>query len=164
MTESSELKIRLATVADVPLILSLIRELAVYEKLEHAVTATEEDLRETLFVPRAYAEVLLGSMNGKPEAYALFFHSYSTFLGRQGMYLEDLYVRPHARGRGLGKTMLLHLARLAVERGCKRLEWAVLDWNKPAIDFYRSLGAEPLDEWTVFRLTGNTLESISGKS
>lgn len=164
MTECSEIKIRLATVADVPLILSLIRELAVYEKLEHAVTATEEDLRETLFGPRAYAEVLLGSMNGRPEAYALFFHSYSTFLGRQGMYLEDLYVRPHARGRGLGKAMLLHLARLTVERGCKRLEWAVLDWNKPAIDFYRSLGAEPLDEWTVFRLTGNTLDSISGKS
>ena len=164
MSSNNELKIRIATADDVPHLLRLIRELAVYEKLDHAVTATEEDLRESLFGPRSYAEVLLGSMNGDLDAYALFFHSYSTFLGRQGMYLEDLYVRRHARGKGIGKAMLTHLARLAVERGCKRLEWSVLDWNEPAIEFYRSLGAEALNEWTVFRLTGDALDSFSNKA
>ena len=156
----SELHIRPATHADVPLVLQFIKELAHYERLLHEVVATEESLRETLFGARPYAEVSLGYLGDTPAAFALYFHNYSTFLGRPGIYLEDLYVREEFRGRGLGRAMLRSLARLAVERGCGRLEWAVLNWNEPAINFYKGLGAAPMDEWTVFRVTGDALEQL----
>ena len=152
--------IRPAAEADAPLILQFIRELAQYERLLHEVVATEESLRETLFGARPYAEVSLGYLADDPAAFALYFHNYSTFLGRPGIYLEDLYVREEFRGRGLGRAMLRSLARLAVERGCGRLEWAVLNWNEPAINFYRGLGAAPMDEWTVFRVTGDALDRL----
>lgn len=155
------LEIRPATEDDVPLILSFIGELAEYEKLSHEVVATEETLRQSLFGERRVAEVLLGHVGGEPAAFALFFHNFSTFLGRPGIYLEDLFVRPRFRGSGFGKAMLTHLARLAVERGCGRLEWWVLDWNEPAIRFYEKLGAEPMDEWTVYRLTGGALDKLA---
>lgn len=146
-----------ATESDVPLILSFIRELATYEQLLHEVVATEEALRQNLFGERRAAEVIIGYYDQEPVAFALFFHNFSTFLGKPGIYLEDLYVKPDMRGRGLGKAMLEHLAALAVERDCGRLEWWVLDWNESAIRFYRSLGALPMDEWTVFRVTGEAL-------
>src|SRR5262249_47547612 len=149
--------IRPAEPADLPVIAQLIRELAEYERLAHEVVLDEARLREHLFGPRRYAEVLLAEDGGAVVGFALFFHNYSTFLGRPGLYLEDLFVRPAARGRGHGKALLLALARLAVERGCGRLEWAVLDWNEPAIGFYKSLGAVPMDDWTVFRVTGAAL-------
>jgi len=155
--------VRAARPDDVPLILALIRELSEYERLAHDVVATEERLREHLFGARRFAEVLIGEWNGAPEGFALYFHNYSTFLARPGIYLEDLYVRPAARGHGLGRLLLQGLARLAVERGCGRLEWAVLDWNEPAIGFYRALGATPMSEWTVFRLTGKELAALAGK-
>lgn len=158
---ATQLEIRPATEDDVPLILSFIRELAEYEKLGHEVVATEETLRESLFGERRVAEVLLGYMDGEPAAFALFFHNFSTFLGRPGIYLEDLFVRPEHRGSGIGKAMLSHLARLAVERGCGRLEWWVLDWNEPAIGFYEKLGAVPMDDWAVYRLTGEALEKLA---
>jgi GNAT superfamily N-acetyltransferase len=158
MTRTS---IRAAAPEDIPLILAFIRELAEYEKLTHEVVATEEQLRETLFGARPVAEVLIASLDGRPEGFAVFFPNYSTFLARPGLYLEDLYVRPGARGVGLGRHLLEHLARIAVERQWGRLEWRVLDWNEPSIGFYRKLGAEPLDDWTVFRLTGKTLQKIA---
>jgi len=148
----SSVHIRSATESDVPLILQFIRDLAIYEKLEHKVEATEQQLRQTLFGNPRFAEVLFAEVDGKEAGFALFFHNYSTFLGQPGIYLEDLFVRPEMRGRGIGKSLLTHLARLARERGCGRIEWAVLDWNKPSIDFYKSIGAEPLDDWIVFRL------------
>ena len=154
-------EIRSATVADVPLILEFIRALARYEKLEHEAVATEDRLRESLFGDRRYAEVLIGDEGGAPVAFALFFHNYSTFLARPGIYLEDLFVNPQARGRGYGKAMLVRLAQIAVERGCGRLEWWVLDWNSPAIEFYKKMGAVPMDEWTVFRVTGPALEKLA---
>src|SRR5687768_11844220 len=141
-----------ATPADVPTILSFIRELAEYEKLLHRVSATEDLLRRNLFGPRPYAEVLMGRLDGKAVGYALFFHSYSTFLARPGIYLEDVYVQPAVRGRGVGKALLRELARTARDRDCGRIEWSVLNWNKPSIDFYVSLGAVPMDEWTMYRL------------
>ena len=141
-----------ATPDDVPAILAMIRELAEYEKLSDRVTATEEMLDRSLFGPRPYAEVLMGRLDGNTVGYALFFHSFSTFLARPGIYLEDVYVRPAARGRGVGKALLRAVARVARDRDCGRIEWSVLDWNKPSIDFYLSLGARPLDEWTMFRL------------
>lgn len=153
--------IRPATPADVPLILRLIRELADYEKLAHEVTATEADLHESLFGPRPIIEVLIAEAEGEAAGYALCFHNYSTFLCKRGLYLEDLFVRPRFRGRGIGKLLLSHLAKLAVDRGCVRFEWAVLDWNEPAIEFYRSLGARPLEDWTVFRLTGEALQKLA---
>jgi GNAT superfamily N-acetyltransferase len=157
-------EIRPAVDGDLPLILSLIRELAEYERLSHQVVATEASLRATLFGERSFAEVLIGEAVGKEAVeavgFALFFHNYSTFLARPGLYLEDVYVRPAHRGRGYGRALLLRLGEIARERGCGRMEWAVLDWNRPAIDFYRKLGAEPMDEWTVFRLTGDTLEGL----
>ena len=153
--------IRAATAGDVPLILGFIRELAAYERLAHEVIATEEGLRDTLFGPRPYAEVIIAEAGGEPAGFALFFHNYSTFLGRPGLYLEDLYVRPAARGRGIGRALLAHLARLAAERGCGRLEWWVLDWNADAIRFYRSLGAQPMADWTVFRVSGEALERLA---
>ena len=151
------LAIRSASEADVPLILSLIKGLAEYEKLSHEVVATEETLRQTLFGERRVAEILIGEWEGKAAGFALFFHNYSTFLARPGIYLEDLFVWPEFRGRGIGKALLLSLARLAKERGCGRVEWSVLDWNEPSIQFYKALGAKAMDEWTVFRLTGAEL-------
>jgi GNAT superfamily N-acetyltransferase len=154
-------EIRPATEADVPIILSLIRELAEYERLSHEVVATEGLLRESLFGERRGAEVLIACCKGAPAGFALFFHSFSTFLGRPGIYLEDLYVKPEFRGRGIGRALLAHLARLAKGRGCGRLEWAVLDWNEPAIKLYKSIGAVPMDEWTVYRVAGEALETLA---
>ena len=154
-------EIRPATEDDVPIILSLIRELAEYERLSHEVVATEGLLRESLFGERRGAEVLIACCKDAPAGFALFFHSFSTFLGRPGIYLEDLYVKPEFRGRGIGRALLTHLARLAKERGCGRLEWAVLDWNEPAIKLYKSIGAVPMDEWTVYRVTGEALETLA---
>jgi GNAT superfamily N-acetyltransferase len=154
--------LRPATAADVPQILAFIRGLAEYERLLHEVVATEDGLREALFGPRPYAEVVLAEDEGTPVGFALFFHTFSTFLGQPGIYLEDLFVIPEARGRGVGKALLAELARLAIERGCGRVEWAVLDWNAPAIGFYDSLGARPNEEWTVYRLTGAPLVALAG--
>jgi GNAT superfamily N-acetyltransferase len=153
--------IRAATVADVSAIAQLIRGLAEYEKLSHKVTLSEDNLRQHLFGPRPYAEVLLAEDAGQVVGFALFFHNYSTFRGLPGIYLEDLFVEPSHRGRGHGKALLLALARLAVERECGRLEWTVLNWNQPAIDFYRSVGAVPMDEWTGYRLSGDALTSLA---
>jgi GNAT superfamily N-acetyltransferase len=153
--------IRPATSADVPLVRDFIRELAAYERLEQQAVATEADLAAALFGPRPYAEVVFACLDGTPMGFALFFHNFSTFLGKPGIYLEDLFVRPTARGQGLGRRLLVWLAATALERGCGRLEWAVLDWNEPSIRFYRSLGAGPLDEWTTFRLTGAALERLA---
>ena len=154
-------EIRPATEDDVPIILSLIRELAEYERLSHEVVATEGLLRESLFGEWRGAEVLIACCKGAPAGFALFFHSFSTFLGRPGIYLEDLYVKPKFRSRGIGRALLTHLARLAKERGCGRLEWAVLDWNEPAIKLYKSIEAVPMDEWTVYRVTGEALETLA---
>ncbi|MBL0768723.1 GNAT family N-acetyltransferase [Sphingopyxis sp. XHP0097] len=151
------LTIRLATAADLPLIAGFIRDLADYEKLSHEVRFDEAKLGENLFGPRPYAEVIIGEIDGSPQGFALFFHNFSTFEGRPGIYLEDLFVRPEARGSGLGKALLAHLARLCIERDCARLEWSVLDWNEPAIGFYKSLGARMMDEWTVMRVDGDAL-------
>jgi GNAT superfamily N-acetyltransferase len=159
----ARIEIRAATPADVPLIFALIGELAEYEKLSHEVVATEQQIRATLFGDRAVAEVVIASLDGTPVGFALFFPNYSTFLGRPGLYLEDLFVRPEARGFGVGRELLEHLARLAVERGWGRLEWRVLDWNEPSIAFYRKLGAEPLEDWTVFRVTGEALKKLALK-
>jgi GNAT superfamily N-acetyltransferase len=158
-----ETRIRAATREDVPLILGFIRELADYERLSHEVSATEDLLRRSLFGDRPAAEVLLGYLGEEPAGFALFFHNFSTFLGRPGIYLEDLYVRPGSRGSGLGRALLARLARLARERGCGRLEWWVLDWNEPAIAFYRSVGATPMDEWTVYRLSGEALARLASQ-
>ncbi len=154
------LSIRPATAADLPLIGQLIRDLAEYEKLAHEVRFDEAVLGAKLFGPRPYAEVVIGELHGEPQGFALFFHNFSTFEGRPGIYLEDLFVRPAARGAGLGKALLAHLAALAVERDCARLEWSVLDWNEPAIGFYRKLGARFMDEWTVMRVDGAELAQL----
>src|SRR5512139_16265 len=146
--------LRPATAADLPLIAALIRELADYERLADEVRFDEAVLGEKLFGPRPYAEVVIGEIDGVAQGFALFFHNFSTFEGKPGIYLEDLFVRPEARGAGLGKAFLQHLARLAVERDCARLEWWVLDWNEPAIRFYKALGAKSMDEWTTFRVDG----------
>ena len=154
--------IRTATESDLPLILTFIRALAVYERLEDRVVATEEVLRESLFGARPYAETLIAEDDGKPVGFAIFFHNFSTFIGRPGIYLEDLFVNPDARGRGYGKALLARLAAIAKERNCGRLEWSVLDWNEPSIKFYKSLGAVPLDDWTMFRVTGGALDALAG--
>jgi GNAT superfamily N-acetyltransferase len=154
--------IRDANPDDVHLIAELIRALADYERLAHEVVLDEEELRAHLFGKRPYAEVVLAEDDGEVVGFALFFHNYSTFLGQPGIYLEDLFVRPKHRGEGHGKALLAHLAKLAVERGCGRLEWSVLDWNEPSIAFYRSLGARPLDEWTVYRLDREALRVLAG--
>ena len=156
--------VREASAADVALILSFIRELAEYERLSHEVVATEDGVRESLFGERPYAEVLIAEHDGSPAGFALFFHNYSTFLGRPGIYLEDLYVRPEFRGAGIGKKLLVRLARLARSRGCGRLEWWVLDWNEPSIGFYEKLGAVPMDDWTVYRVSGPALEDLASGS
>jgi GNAT superfamily N-acetyltransferase len=160
----SRLLIRPAQRDDVALILALIGELAEYEKLSDQVVATPEQLTAHLFGERPYAEVLIGEVDDQPAGFALFFHNYSTFLSKPGIYLEDLYVRPDSRGTGLGKALLGRLASLAVERGCGRLEWGVLNWNEPAIGFYQRLNAQPQDGWTVYRLTGSALEDLAAQS
>jgi len=152
-----------ASVTDVPLILQFIGELADFERLRHEVVATEEGLRKTLFGPRPFAEVVIARDGGEAVGFALFFHNYSTFVGKPGIYLEDLYVRQHCRGKGYGEALLRHVARLAVSRGCGRFEWSVLDWNQRAIDFYKKLGARPMQEWTIFRVTGEALERLGSE-
>lgn len=156
------LHLRYAAPEDIPLILGFIRELAEYEHMENEVVATEELLHEWLFVKQK-AEVLIGETEGKAIGFALFFHNFSTFLGRAGIYLEDLYVKPEFRGRGFGKSFLARLAAIAVERGCGRLEWWCLDWNRPSIEFYLSLGALPMSDWTVYRICGDTLSELAEK-
>ena len=153
--------IRPAGPADVPVILSLIRDLAEYERLSHEVEATEECLRRNLFGERPYAEALIGELRGEPVAFAVYFHNFSTFLGKPGLYLEDLFVKPEARDLGIGRAILRRLARIAVERDCGRLEWSVLDWNKPSLDFYQSIGAQPMREWTLHRMTGENLAALA---
>ena len=150
-----------ASESDVPVILELIRALAEYEKLAHTVRATEAQLYQTLFGERPAAEVLLAYWGTECAGFALFFPNYSTFLAKPGIYLEDVYVKPHLRGKGLGFALLTRLAQIAAERGCGRLEWEVLDWNEPSIQFYKKLGAVPMDEWTKYRLTGDALEKLA---
>jgi len=152
--------IREAEKTDVPVIYSFIKELAVYEKLLDEVTASEDMLERNLF-EKKYAEVIIGELDSVPVGFALFFHNFSTFLGKPGIYLEDLYVKEQYRGRGFGKKLLSHLAKLTIDRDCGRLDWSVLDWNQPAIDFYLSIGAKPMDDWTVFRLSGNKLSDLA---
>ena len=159
----TDFRIRPATVADVPLILGFVRELAAYEKLSHEVTATEDLLRRNLFSERRGAEVLLVFEGTEAVGFALFFHNFSTFVGKPGLYLEDLYIRPEFRGRGYGKALMIHLARLAKDRDCGRFEWWVLDWNSPSLEFYRSLGATPMCDWTVQRLTGDALSALAAQ-
>ena len=156
-----DIAIRVATRADLPLIEELIRALAEYEKLAGEVRFQTETLERNLFGARPHAEVVIGELDGQAQGFALFFHNFSTFEGKPGIYLEDLFVRPQARGSGLGKALLAHLAALAVERDCARLEWSVLDWNAPAIGFYRALGARPMDEWTVMRADGEALRALA---
>ena len=155
--------LRTANTADAATVLAFIRELAEYERLAHEVVATEELLRQNLFGGRPVAEVILGCERGEPVGFALFFHTFSTFLGRPGIYLEDLFVRPSHRGRGYGEVLLSFLGRLAIERGCGRLEWSVLDWNEPALRFYRRLGAVGMEEWTVHRVAGDALRALAGR-
>ena len=157
------MRIRAAAPDDVPLILAFIRELAAYERLAHEVVASEASLAATLFGPRPAAEVVLAEIDGAPAGFALYFHNYSTFLGRPGLYLEDLFVRPEFRGRGIGRALLARLARIAVERGCGRMEWWVLDWNAPAAGFYERLGARPMSDWTVFRMDGEALSALASE-
>jgi len=157
-----EITIRPATVDDVPLILQFIKALAEYEKLTHQVIASDARLRDALFGPKPDAEVVIAYAGGEAAGFALFFHNFSTFLAQRGLYLEDLFVKPKWRGHGVGKRLLIHLAQLALERQCGRFEWAVLDWNEPAIQFYRNLGAQPLHDWSVFRVSGDALERLAG--
>lgn len=153
--------IRTATAADAALILAFVHELAEYERLPHAVVATEASIAEALFGPKAVAEALIAQMEAGPVGYAIFFANFSTFLGRAGIYLEDLYVRPAMRGQGIGKRLFAEVAKRAAERGCQRLDWSVLDWNEPSIQFYRSLGAEPLGAWTTYRMKREAIERLA---
>ena len=162
--DMTNFEIRTTTEADVSIILSLIRELAEYERDPDAVVATEAGLREVLFGAKRSAEVLLALENGEAVGFAVYFYNFSTWLGRPGLYLEDLFVRPDVRGKGFGRALLVRLAQIAKERGCGRMEWAVLDWNDPAIQFYRKLGAEPMNEWTVFRLTSDGIARLADSS
>lgn len=155
------LVIRPARPGEAPLVLSFIKELAEFEKLSHEVQATAAMLEARLFGPRPFAEVIFAELDGAPVGFALFFHNFSTFLAKPGLYLEDLFVRPSARGKGIGKALLTHLAQVAVERDCGRMEWWVLDWNADAMRFYEGLGAKAMDEWTVYRLTGDTLTAAA---
>jgi GNAT superfamily N-acetyltransferase len=158
---AQDIRLESATRNDVPIILRFIRELAEYEKLSHEVVATDETLRASLFGPRPAAEAVIAYAGSEPVGFALYFHTFSTFLGRPGLYLEDLYVTPAWRSRGVGRRLLAFVARVAVERECGRLEWSVLDWNEPALAVYRRIGARPLDEWTVQRLTGEALRALA---
>ena len=158
---AGSITIRAAAEHEMPQVLAFIRELAVYERLEHEVVASVADLSAALFGPHRYAEVVFACLDGVPVGFALFFHNFSTFLGKPGIYLEDLFVRPAARGHGIGKRLLAWLATTALERGCARLDWAVLDWNEPALGFYRSLGAVAQDQWTTFRLSGDALARLA---
>ncbi len=160
-TSIEDFTIRSTTADDCALILSFVQELADYERLSDAVVATTATLEETLFGERPYAEVTIGEYQGEAVGYSLFFHNFSTFTGRPGIYLEDIYIKPEMRGKGFGKLMLAYIAKLAVERNCTRVEWSVLDWNEPSIQFYRSIGAKPMDEWTVQRLDGRELASFA---
>lgn len=161
-TELADFVIRKAVPEDVGLILSFIKELAIYEKMLDEVVATEESLMESIFVENR-AEVLIGEYKKQPVAFALFFHNFSTFRGRPGIYLEDIYVKPNMRGIGIGSVILSYLAKIAVERRCSRMEWSCLDWNQPSIDFYHKMGATPMDEWTVYRLHANSLTELAAK-
>ncbi len=158
MTE--DLIIRETTIEDIPKIFALIKELAEYEKLLNEVSATEDMLKENLFGEKKYAEVLIAEYKGETAGQALFFHNFSTFLGKPGIYLEDIYVKPHLRGKGIGKALLLNVVKIAKERNCGRVEWVVLNWNKPSINFYKNLGAVPMNEWTTFRLTHDAIEKL----
>lgn len=158
-----EIKIRNAKIDDIPIIRELIHELAVYEKLEDEMTASNEDLKKTLFEQK-HAEVLIAEYDSMPVGFALFFHNYSTFLGKPGLYLEDLFVKETYRGRGIGKQLLIKLAKIAKDRNCGRFEWSVLDWNTPSINFYLKMGAVPMDDWTVYRVTGQALDDLSKMS
>jgi GNAT superfamily N-acetyltransferase len=161
---SEPLRISPATPGDVPLILSFIRKLAEYEKLSHELIATEENVREHVFGPNPVAEVLIAYWESEPVGFALFFRNFSTFLGQVGIYLEDLFVDPEHRGKGIGKALLARLAEIAIERNYGRLDWAVLDWNTPSIEFYRSLGAVAMDAWDIYRLTGEPLKRLAGRA
>ena len=161
MTHPDSITVLPATPADVPTILALIRELAEYERLLDKVVATESSLRRDLFGPRPIVEVLMGRLGGEPVGYALFFHNYSTFLARPGIYLEDVFVKPAARGKGVGKALLRAVARSARDRGCGRMEWSVLNWNTPAIEFYESLAARPLKEWTTYRMDEAAISALA---
>ena len=161
--KTTDFRIGSASEADVPAILGMIKALADYEKLAHEVVATEAAIRDALFGHRRYAEVVIGSIGEEPVGFALFFHNFSTFRGAPGVYLEDLFVYPQWRGRGFGRRLLAHLAGLAVARGCHRMEWSVLDWNQPAIDFYRRAGARVLEDWRICRLTGDALRTLAQK-
>ena len=160
-TDAVKIQITEATERDTAVILDLIRQLAEYERLADRVTATEDQLRWTLFGARPAAEVLLAAVDGETVGFAVFFSTYSTFLAKPGLYLEDLFVKPHARGRGIGTALLARRAQLAIERNCGRVEWTVLNWNEPSIRFYESIGAVPLNDWTIFRLTGDALTKLS---
>lgn len=160
---AAKIHLRFANTADITHILAFIRELGEYEKLADEVVADEAGLATQLFGERPAAEVVIAEVDGQPAGFALFFHNFSTFLGQRGLYLEDLFVRPQFRGLGLGKRIMVHLAKLAVERDCGRFEWSVLDWNAPAIAFYRELGASPMDEWTVQRVSGDALKALAAR-
>jgi GNAT superfamily N-acetyltransferase len=159
---SEKIIIRPAEINDSKIILKLIKELSVYEKLSHTVINNEDLLKENLFGERKFAEVLIAEFDNQPVGFALFFHNYSTFVGRPGIYLEDLFVQPEMRGKGIGKKLFLELIKIAKERNCGRVEWSVLNWNTPAIDFYKSMGAVPMDEWTVYRLTEDKIDELAG--
>ncbi len=161
MPAPAHIHLRPATPDDIPLILALVAELADYERLPHEAVATAADMHAALFAARPAAEVVIAECDGEPAGFALFFVSFSTFLGKPGLYLEDLFVRPAFRGRGVGKRLMVHLAGLALERGYGRFEWSVLDWNMPAIEFYRRLGAQPMDAWTVQRVSGDALRALA---
>jgi GNAT superfamily N-acetyltransferase len=160
-TKIPGLVLRFATIKDIPLILAFIRELAEYEKLSPEVVADENILRQSLFNNHPVAEVILAEYKARPSGFCLFFHNFSTFIGKPGLYIEDLFVRPEYRSRGIGQAILTFIARIAIDRGCGRVEWWVLDWNQRAIDFYKKIGARAMDEWTVFRLTGDSLSKLA---
>ncbi len=162
-TMNKTFEIKLATINDIPLVLAFIKELAEYEKLLHEVVATEDTLREALFGTKAHAEVIIGYLDGTPISFAIYFHNFSSFVGRPGIYLEDLFVKPIVRGKGIGQKMLAYLAHLAKSRNCSRLEWSVLDWNDTAIGFYKHLGAKAMDDWSVYRVTNQALDDLAAE-